>query len=69
MIGNLRGNNQVLFGKRENTEIMAMLLQNYFDKILYVWKMTWHSWKKELQVLPVEVKPMTLRLVSQKLFF
>lgn len=46
-----------------------MLLQNYFDKILYVRKMTQHSWKKELQVLPVEVKPMTLRLVIQKLFF
>lgn len=28
-----------------------MLLQNYFDKILYVRKMTQHSWKKEFQVL------------------
>ena len=46
-----------------------MLLQNYFDKILYVRKMTQHSWKKEFQVPPVEVKPMTLRLVIQKLFF
>ena len=46
-----------------------MLPQNYFGQNLYVQKMTRHSWKKELQVLPVEVKPMTLRLVIQKLFF